>query len=85
MKIHKYIPVPKKVKDWENHYVVATRSLENSYGRVPADTILKITSSGILKHLETMKCEHCGFQLKITVKESKEDFLNHFHFIEAKL
>ena len=84
IRIKREIVEPKRIVDWEGHYVVAKHPVENGLGRLPADSIFEITSAGVIKHLRSTPCKCCGFQLNVSVKKKREIFLSHFGFVEIE-
>jgi len=59
---------PKLVRDWENGFVKTNREIRTGAGSMPANTVYKITGSGVTAHLESLRCECCGRDFRFTIR-----------------
>lgn len=78
----KTISAPEKVADYEGKFVISEFAIKTSLAKLPAGTIFKITSAGILKRMESMPCKCCGISLYVTTKEPRKQFERNFQFID---
>jgi len=76
------IKAPDKVSGWVGCFVVSKRQIETYSQIIPANTILKITDSGIRKYLVSEPCKCCGVKIIFVSKDTKDQFLRDFDFIE---
>ena len=82
-KQYRMINAPKKVADWKGLLVRSRVETSTMLAKFKPGTIFKLTSSGVTKYLETLPCECCGLIVKMTMKDSVEQFLRKFDFVEA--
>ena len=82
-KQYRIINAPKKVADWKGLLVRSKVETSTMLAKFKGGTIFRITSSGVTKYLETLPCECCGIIAKMTMKDSVEQFLRKFDFVEA--
>ena len=82
-KQYRIISAPKKVADWKGFLVRSKVETSTMLAKFKRGTIFRITSSGITKYLETLPCECCSIIAKMTMKDSVEQFLRKFDFVEV--
>ena len=82
-KQYRIISAPKKVADWKGLLVRSKVETSTMLAKFKPGTVFKVTSSGVTKYLETLPCECCGIIGKMTVKDSVEQFLRKFDFVEV--
>lgn len=82
-KQYRVIKAPKKVAEWKGFLVRSKVETSTMLANFKPGTIFKVTSSGVTKYLETLPCECCGLIAKMTVRDSVEQFLRKFDFVEV--
>ncbi|MHB8281250.1 MAG: hypothetical protein ACYDDE_00425 [bacterium] len=82
---YKIIPAPKKIADWNKNIVITKRELSNGWGSIPAKTIMSHYGNNRKSSLYALyPCSCCGLRAFITIKDSMEERLKDFDFIEIE-
>ncbi len=77
----KTIDVPRLVGDWEGMYVRSNIELQNSLAVLPAGTVFKVISTGVVKDLKSKPCNCCGVAVRISFRCARAAFKIHFDFV----
>ena len=75
------VDAPKLVGDWRGQYVRSNIKMRNSAAILPAGTVFKVGSTGIVKYLNSKPCICCGVAVVISFKCARAVFERDFDFI----
>jgi hypothetical protein len=78
------IKAPKKIADWKNKLVVTKQDMKNGLGVIPTGTIMRVTCSTTILHLESFPCKCCGIAMRVSIKSDMRGKLEVIDFIELK-
>ena len=78
---YQIITAPALVNDWKGKVVRTKCYMSNGFMVIPVGTLMTISTTGPVVHLDGDECPHCGARPSISIKGDKDSKLRHFNFI----